>query len=298
MSSVYLAISASWSVSLTRRNESGHIDTFTSTWRAGVRRSATERGLAVRERASPPRRAAAAERDELVDELQRLLVGAGLQRRHRRPGPGGLGCGERERRAGGGRAAVVGERELEAAVDALALHGAAASAADDRRGDRIEVLAALLVEAVVVGAQERADGGRDRRGTVAERLIREHGGELHHADAGLARGVPPACEADGLVRGSGHVPGPTPRAPRAQLPPLRHVVASGCWEHCYWPRRSPRRTRSSRARSSRSPTVIAMPPGCTAPRYAFWTRRPGRRRRCRCRRSAGCRRRSATDSSC
>jgi hypothetical protein len=98
----------------------------------------------------------------------------------------------------------VAQREPQAAVDPLALDRAAARRADDRRGDGVQVLPAMVVEPVVVGPHERADRRGDRTCAVAERLVREHGGELHHADARMTRSVPPASQADGLVRISVH----------------------------------------------------------------------------------------------
>jgi hypothetical protein len=48
--------------------------------------------------------------------------------------------------------------ERQAPVDALALHSSARRGTDDRRSHRIEVLSANVVEPVVVGAQQGADG--------------------------------------------------------------------------------------------------------------------------------------------
>jgi hypothetical protein len=121
--------------------------------------------------------------------------------------------------------------EGQAAVAALKLHRAPGRRADDRRSDRIEVLSADVVEPIVVGAQEGADGRRDRIGAIAERLVREHGGELHHAHTGLGRGVPTAREPDRLVGGSGQagvLPHPGPRVERSRrCSPLAASQASG-----------------------------------------------------------------------
>jgi hypothetical protein len=98
----------------------------------------------------------------------------------------------------------MSQRETQATVDPLPFEGAATGRPDDRRGDGVEILPAIVVDPVVVGPQKGADRRGDRARAVAERLMREHGSELHHADARMARGVPTASQADGLMRVSGH----------------------------------------------------------------------------------------------
>ena len=103
--------------------------------------------------------------------------------------------------------------------DPVALHAAPGRRADDRRRHGVEVLPPLVVEPVVVRAQERADRGRDRAGAVAERLVREHRRELHDTHPGMARRVAAAGETDGLVRYGGHAH-VLPDAPPMSTPPV------------------------------------------------------------------------------
>jgi hypothetical protein len=55
------------------------------------------------------------------------------------------------------------------------------AAADDLGGVGVQVLAALVVDGVVVDAQEGCDDGTHRLRMVAEGLPGEHRGQLHHA---------------------------------------------------------------------------------------------------------------------
>ncbi len=61
--------------------------------------------------------------------------------------------------------------------------------------EAVQVLALTAAERIVVGAQQRADGGAHRAGMVREPLPGEHRGELHHAHrvagAAVATGVEP-----------------------------------------------------------------------------------------------------------
>ncbi len=70
---------------------------------------------------------------------------------------------------------------------ALGLDAGGRAAADDLGGERQQLLPALLVDAVVVRAQEARDHGVDAARPVAELLSREHRGQLH--DAGPVIGV-------------------------------------------------------------------------------------------------------------
>ena len=74
-----------------------------------------------------------------------------------------------------------------------------AARADRRRREAVEVLAAAVVERVVVRAQHGRDHRADRARVVGERLAGEHRGELHDAGAGVRRGMPAGAEAYRLV---------------------------------------------------------------------------------------------------
>jgi len=126
--------------------------------------------------------------DELAHERQRPSV-AGLALGEQRAG------GPHPRRLVGGRQqarqpaanpealASVGGRAQQ--LRALVLGAAVGPRPDDQRGALVEVLAALLGRAVVVGAQERADHRADGRRPIGEGLPGEHRGQLHHAYAVL-----------------------------------------------------------------------------------------------------------------
>ena len=121
----------------------------------------------------------------------------------RTPGASLPRCAARRERAAPAapqpRPAPVRLGERDAACGAGALDPRLGRRADHGRRHRVEVLAALLVDRVVVGAQQPADHGVGARRPVGERLAGEHGGELHDAHP-LGRGaVLSAAESDGLV---------------------------------------------------------------------------------------------------
>jgi hypothetical protein len=114
-----------------------------------------------------------------------------------------------ERRAADRLAADVGEELLDAreahaeeARDALCANRSRSGRA---RADHcgcapVEVVTPLVVDAVVVTAQDHADDRASGTWMVAERLACEHGGELHHAHTLPWTEVPAAAQPDGLVR--------------------------------------------------------------------------------------------------
>jgi hypothetical protein len=55
--------------------------------------------------------------------------------------------------------------------------------ADKRGCDRVQILATLIADVVVVTAQERGQRGTGSPRVVAERLARQHRNELQHAYA-------------------------------------------------------------------------------------------------------------------
>jgi hypothetical protein len=63
----------------------------------------------------------------------------------------------------------------------------------------VELLAAIVVDEVVVAAQEAGDHGTGSLRPVAETLAAEHRGQLHDARSLLRRGVLAAVESDRLV---------------------------------------------------------------------------------------------------
>src|SRR5207302_1707609 len=77
-------------------------------------------------------------------------------------------------------------------------------AADDPGRIRVHVLAASIVDRVVVRAQERGDHRAHRRRMIAEWLAREHRCELHHASALLRRAVLALAELDRLMGDGRH----------------------------------------------------------------------------------------------
>ena len=74
--------------------------------------------------------------------------------------------------------------------------------ADEQRGDREQVLAAGVVDRVVVAAHERGDGGAGGAGGVAEAVPGEHRGELDGAHALIRRRVATRRQPHGLESGS------------------------------------------------------------------------------------------------
>jgi hypothetical protein len=112
------------------------------------------------------------------------------------PGPPGLDVERPARRACIGCCA---SGPVEAHVCALTLYRSGAAGADDPGRVLVQVLAAAVIEAVVVGAQERADHRAYGVGVVAERLAGEHRGELQHACAVFSGGVAAAGQPYGRV---------------------------------------------------------------------------------------------------
>jgi hypothetical protein len=91
------------------------------------------------------------------------------------------------------------ERPRPQALGAGRLHVLRGTAPDHRGRVGIEVLAAPIVDPIVVGPQERADHRAHRLRAIAERLARQHRGELHHARTVLRRAVLPLAERDRLM---------------------------------------------------------------------------------------------------
>jgi hypothetical protein len=82
---------------------------------------------------------------------------------------------------------------------ALGLDAGDGAGADDLGRERVQVLPAAVVDAVVVRAQEGGDHGIDAARAVGERLAGEHRTELHHARSVIRVAVLPLRQADGLV---------------------------------------------------------------------------------------------------
>ena len=71
--------------------------------------------------------------------------------------------------------------------------------AHDPRRRTVKVLAPVVVDPVVVGAQAGADHRTHGCRVVGEGLARQHRGELHHARSLLGRVVPSLAQLDGLM---------------------------------------------------------------------------------------------------
>ncbi|MBV9603820.1 MAG: hypothetical protein JO027_01865 [Solirubrobacterales bacterium] len=89
--------------------------------------------------------------------------------------------GIRRRQQSSSAALVASHGPAQGNVGALALHAIVAAGVDRVGGEAIKVLAAVIVDVVVVGAQDRADHRAHRHRAVAEALSGQHRGELEHA---------------------------------------------------------------------------------------------------------------------
>src|SRR6185437_10385576 len=93
---------------------------------------------------------------------------------------------------------------LEAQPRPRAAHLAAGRGTHHLGGVRVQVLATIVRQPVVVRAQERAYDRTGGTGVVTERLAREHRGELHHARPLFRPLMAASGESDGLMACGGH----------------------------------------------------------------------------------------------
>ncbi|MBV8221439.1 MAG: hypothetical protein JO325_23490 [Solirubrobacterales bacterium] len=90
-----------------------------------------------------------------------------------------LGVGWRQDRSAAGR--VASDRPGKRRVGAAALGVVVAPRVDRIGGETVEILPPVVIDVVVVGAEDRADHRTHGRRAVSEPLAGEHRGELHHA---------------------------------------------------------------------------------------------------------------------
>src|SRR5579875_1509324 len=128
-----------------------------------------------------------------------LLRGAGAQRGERRQRAARLGARGPDRGTSSWQPRAKVACKLKAATGALVLDRASRGGPHHGRRQLIEILAALIVEPVVVGAQQGADHPRDARRAVAERLLSKHRGDLNHAGAKARRAMAAGHQPHGLV---------------------------------------------------------------------------------------------------